>query len=81
MSHMLARWLRGIGMRRINTYSLLQDGRYMTQQKNGSVTPSMEIDCIFDQHQEAKESALFKIICCLIVSCNQFIFNGTSHHF
>ncbi|KAJ6927375.1 hypothetical protein NC651_011436 [Populus alba x Populus x berolinensis] len=38
--------LRGTGMKRINTSFLLQDGRYMTRHRSGSVTPSMGIDRI-----------------------------------
>ncbi|XP_048234560.1 protein XAP5 CIRCADIAN TIMEKEEPER isoform X1 [Ricinus communis] len=43
---MQVKLLRGTGTRRINTFSLLQDGRYMTHQRSGSVTPSMEIELV-----------------------------------
>uniref|UniRef100_A0A2P2L8R2 Uncharacterized protein MANES_11G090000 n=1 Tax=Rhizophora mucronata TaxID=61149 RepID=A0A2P2L8R2_RHIMU len=46
MSHMLVKLLRGTGMKRTNTSSLLQDGRYMTQRRSGNVIPSMGIELL-----------------------------------
>nr|POE79098.1 hypothetical protein CFP56_25438 [Quercus suber] len=43
-SLMLGKLSRGTGMKRTSIFSLLQDGRYMTQRENGSVIPSMGID-------------------------------------